>query len=195
MSSPAPLVLASELTGRPVVAIDCGDDVAEVKDVVFDPVSREVEGFTLNKRGWFRGKLKATLPTSAVTAIGPAAVMVASGDDLVSASDAPEVLQDSHDSISVLGSRVLSRDGEDLGEIADVVLETGASPRAAGYRLDGDGGSVFVPICAQMALSGDNLVLPEEARPFVRNDLAGFGAAVDEYRRGLDHAIEREETR
>lgn len=193
--SPAALVLASELTGRPVVAVDCGDDIAEVKDVVFDPVSRELDGFTLNKRGWFRGQSKATLPASVVTAIGPAAVMVASADDLVAPADAPEALQGSDDSISVLGSRVLSRDGEDLGEIADVVLETGPAPRAAGYRLEGEAGSVFVPIGAQMALSDDNLVLPEEARSFVRNDLAGFGAAVDDYRRGLDRAIEREETR
>ncbi len=192
--SPAPLVLASELTGRPVVAIDCGDDIAEVKDVVYDPVSRELDGFTLNKRGWFRGNLSETLPTSAVSAIGPAAVMVDSADDLVAVDDTPDPLKPSHDAVPILGARVLSRDGEDLGEIADVVLETGAAPRAAGYRLDNDDGPVFVPIAAQMALSGDNLVLPEEARPFVRNDLAGFGAAVEDYRRGLDRAIEREET-
>ena len=39
-----------------------------------------------------------------------------------------------------------------------------------------------MPISAQMALSGDNLVLPVEATDFVRNDLAGFGAAIASYR-------------
>ena len=47
----------------------------------------------------------------------------------------------------------------------------------------GDRGTpAFVPISAQLAVSGDNLVLPEGATEFIRNDLAGFGAAIESYR-------------
>lgn len=186
--SRAPLVLASELSGRPVVAIDCGDDIAEVKDIVFDPVTHILEGFTLNKRGWFRGSLKALLPTDRVAAIGAAAVMVGSARDLVASEEAPPSLAGSSDHVTVVGSQVLSADGNLLGEITDVVLETGPMPAAAGYEVDSGDGKIFVPISAQMSLSDDNLVLPEAARQFVRDDLAGFGAAVAEYRKTLDSA-------
>ena len=185
-STVAPLILGSDLPGRPVVSIDCGDDIAEIKDVVFDPVTHQLVGFTLNKRGWFRGKLKATLPAASIQAIGPAAVMVHSSTDLVDPKDTPVELDTSTDVVTVIGSRVMSAGGDELGVVADVVLETGPSPRATGYQVDGEGGAVFVPLSAQIALSGDTLVLPETATDFIRNDLAGFGAAVHDYRQALE---------
>lgn len=65
-----------------------------------------------------------------------------------------------------------------------MILSTGDEPCAVGYELKtGDRSDTsFVPISAQMALSGENLVLPAEATAFVRNDLAGFGAAIASYR-------------
>lgn len=182
------LMLASELPGRPVVAIDRGDDVAEIKDVIFDPVSHRLEGFTLNKRGWFRGALKASLPAPRVSAIGPAAVMVSSTDDLVERGESPVPLEKPGRNVSVIGSTAMSAAGEKLGTIADVVVETGPSPIAVGYKVNSENGVIFVPISAQMALSDENLILPEKAGAFVRNDLAGFGAAVLDYRATLDDA-------
>lgn len=186
MTAPSPLVLGSELPGRPIVAIDCGDDIAEVKDVVFDPVSHQLVGFTLNKRGWFRGTLKATLPADRVRAIGPDAVMIDRNSDLIDLSDTPEELDTSSGAVSVIGSRVLSASGDELGSITDIILDTGAAPRAAGYQVAGDEGTVFVPISAQISLSEETLVLPASAAEFVRNDLAGVGAAVTNYRKTLE---------
>ena len=40
------LVRATDLIGRPVVTIDGGDDVAEVRDVVCDADARRLVGFT-----------------------------------------------------------------------------------------------------------------------------------------------------
>lgn len=188
-----PLVIASDLIGRPVVSISSGDQLAELKDIVFDPASHRLVGFTLNKPGWFRGKLKATLPAGEIEAIGPAAVMVSCDDDLVDRSDSPEVLAAPSEAISIIGANVLSKDGEALGTIDDVVVEAGPRPRAVGYRLAGEHGEVFIPISAQMALSEDNLILPVEAAGFVRDDLAGFGAAVESYRSDLDAASSRTE--
>lgn len=179
------LVLASDLPGRPVVSIDSGDDVAEIRDIVFDPASHRVTGFTLNKRGWFRGRLKAALATDAVVAIGPDAVMVATAGDLVDRADAPEPLAGGDETISLTDTAVLTSGGEELGTVSDVIIETGPRPEAVGYQVTGENGDVFVPISAQLALSEDNLLLPADAADFVRNDLAGFGAAVTSYRQTL----------
>lgn len=184
--SNAPLVLASDLQGRAVVAIDAGDDIAEVRDIVFDPVSQALVGVTLNKRGWFRGRLKETLPVGSISAIGPAAIMTPSAQDLVDKADAPAPLEKPGEGVSVIGTRVLSEAGDDLGVIDDVVLETDSTPHAVGYRVDGANGQVFVPIDVQVALSGENLLLPAEATDFIRSDLSGFGAAVANHRSQLD---------
>ena len=63
-------------------------------------------------------------------------------------------------------------------------LSTGRRPEAVGYEVSAPDldGTAFVPITDQMALSGDNLLVPAESTEFIRNDLAGFGAAVSEYR-------------
>ncbi len=183
-----PLVLGSDLPGRPIVAIDCGDDIAEVRDVIFDPVSHRLVGFTLNKRGWFRGTLKEALPRDSIRAIGPFAIMVDSTASLVERGEAAEKLDMSSSNFSVIGANVLSAGGDELGTVSDIVFETGPTPQATGYQVTTDDGAIFVPISAQLALSGDNLVLPESATSFIRNDLAGFGASVADYRHSLEES-------
>lgn len=170
--------------GLPVVSIQTGEDIAEVRDVVYDGEAHQLIGFTLNKRGWFAGRLKSVLATESLAAIGPDAVMVASESAVDEVAEGDADLRDLRVARPVLGNRVLSADGSDLGEVIAVILSTGGQPRAVGYELQSEGRSdtMFVPISAQMALSGDNLVLPAEATEFVRNDLAGFGAAIASYR-------------
>jgi len=191
--SRASLVLASELSGRPVVSIDSGNDIAEIRDTVYDSYGNHLIGFTLNKRGWFRGRCKQTLPIESIAAIGRDAVIVEREQDLIDPVDAPATLTASKDSIPIIGIEVMTQAGEQLGTIDDLVVETGDEPRAVGFRLSSSGGPVFVPISAQMALSGERLLLPAEADAFVRHDLAGFGASVSDYRSSLDDATEGED--
>ena len=63
------LMRATDVTGLPVVTIAGGDDIAEIKDVVYDAGTHSLIGFTLNKRGWFRGTLRGVL---AIRDSGPA---------------------------------------------------------------------------------------------------------------------------
>lgn len=178
---------ASDVFGLPVVTVNGGDDVAEIKDVVFDGTNHRLVGFTLNKRGWFRGKLRRQLPAAAVVAIGPDAVMVADDSDL----EDPEVPLAQAETHVVTGNRVISADGSNLGSVSGVVITTGDAPEAVGYEVDGDDGNAyFVPISAQLALSDDNLLIPESSTDFIRNDLVGFGAALADHRRALDAAAE-----
>ena len=58
------LMRATDVTGLPVVTIAGGDDIAEIKDVVYDAGTHSLIGFTLNKRGWFRGTLRGVLAAS-----------------------------------------------------------------------------------------------------------------------------------
>lgn len=179
------LMRATDAVGLPVVTVDGGEDIAEIKDVVYDGQRHSLVGFTLNKRGWLSGNLSEMLIVAQVTAIGADAVMVESASDLVDPASAPDDLSNTKSAHPVIASNVLSEDGNRLGEIVGVIIETVDEPSAVGYEVENDEGTFFVPISAQMALSDDNLIVPANTTDFVRNDLAGFGAAVDSFRSHL----------
>ncbi|MFN3255297.1 MAG: PRC-barrel domain-containing protein [Ilumatobacter sp.] len=185
------LMRARDISGLPVVPIDAGDDAAEIKDIVFDIDDHRLVGFTLNQRGWFRGTLSATLPVDNVVGIGTHAVMVPDEDCLVDRGASDEALSRSASGIDVIGDRVFSSAGTEIGSVVDVIIETGPSPKAVGYEVETSDGTVFIPSSAQMSISDDNLVVPAEADDFTRNDLAGFGAAVSSFRDLLDRGEHR----
>lgn len=176
------LMRASDLMGLPVVSIDTGEDVAEIRDVVYDASTHRVLGFTLNKRGFLGGRLKSNLAISSIHAVGPQAVMVPSESDVL--EERPDDEAVSAPSTAVIGHRVLNAAGSELGQVVGVIVEAGSSAAAVGYEVEPPDGSgrLFVPISMQMALSSDNVLLPEGAEAFVRHDLGAFGAAVSEYR-------------
>ena len=44
---------------------------------------------------------------------------------------------------------------------------------------------MFIPLPDTMSVSGEHLIVPASAKDFVGDDLAGFGAAVSEFRAQL----------
>ncbi len=180
------LVRARDVVGLPVVTIDGGEDAAQIRDVVYDAERHHLLGFTLNERGWFRGTLGTALRAEDVVGIGADAVMVPDETCLAQPSSSEDVLAPPKESYHVIGDTVVSSGGATLGEVVDVVLETGSRPKAVGYEVKTDDGTLFVPSSVQMAVSGNNLVVPAEAEEFTANDLAGFGAAVHSFRRRLE---------
>jgi uncharacterized protein YrrD len=187
-SVPDRLVRGRELIGLPVVTMR-GDDVAEIRDVVYDPgEAGALVGFTLNKRGFLAGRHPDHLMAANVAGLGRDAVMV-EDESALGADAASDAVVESSTERNVLGSAVVTEDGRRLGTVEDVVLLTGRTPRVEGYVLAAEGEerpaagrSVFVPLPEQIAVSGDALVVPSDVAEFVSDDLAGFGAAVADFR-------------
>jgi uncharacterized protein YrrD len=181
------LLRAAELVKRPVVTL-AGDDVAQIKDVVYSSVSGELAGFTLNGRGIFAGPLKKTLPWPNVHGLGPAAVMIKDLDSLADRHAFEGELEGAGG--AVLGSIVLTQGGRSLGKVTDVILSvTEKTTDAVGYEIEPSDQSAprrqFVPLPDALSVSGEALILPDSALDFIRDDLAGFGAAVEEFRSRL----------
>jgi uncharacterized protein YrrD len=182
------LLRGKELMSIPVVTLG-GDDVAEVRDVVYEPNAGQLVGFTLNKRGWLAGRHRSDLAVSAVAALGRDAIMIRDVDVLATSEESDPASMPTATDRNVLGSIVLTEDGTRLGAVEDVVISTGTSPRVEGYVLAADrenrpheGQEVFIPLPEQIAVSGDALVVPTSVAGFIRDDLAGFGAAISEFR-------------
>ncbi|CAN5731666.1 hypothetical protein BH20ACT2_BH20ACT2_15180 [soil metagenome] len=187
------LLRATDLIGRPVVTIDSGDDVAEVKDVVYGATRAELLGFTLRGRGFLAGPKKNVLPFAAVAALGRDAVMIEDTAALAPSSDAFAATVRGAGDGAVLGDTVLTDDGTDLGTVVDVIVLCAGGPEVVGYEVDAAatlgeraGSRVFIPLPDTLAVSGQALMVPKEAKEFIVDDLAGFGAAVERFRSRLD---------
>ena len=189
------LLRVSEIIGRPVVTLG-GDDIAQIRDVVFAGADGEVVRFTLAKRSRFGGPLKDVLPWSAVVALGPDAIMVGD-EDALSADPIPSDADatDPGDG-DVLGDRVITDGGVDLGEVVDAVVEVAAgSARVVGYEMvpsptfepehGRKGRRLFVPRPETLAASNQAVVVPAVAVDYVADDLAGFGEAIESFRSRL----------
>jgi uncharacterized protein YrrD len=180
------LVLASEITGLPVVTVTGGEDVAEVRDVIYSPARGSLVGLTLNRRGFLGGRRRKVLPVELVHAIGEDAVMVQDESALIEPQRAPRDVGEPATERNVIGDDVLTEDGVSLGSVQDLVLVVGTKGTVVGYQIDKtDGGTAYIPLPAQLSVSGSALVVPSATQAFVRDDLVGLGAAVDEFRERL----------
>ncbi|MFC8586719.1 PRC-barrel domain-containing protein [Streptomyces sp. NPDC057217] len=173
------LVRAGDVVGRPVVTLH-GDAIAQVKDVVLDPGTGRVRAFTLSGRGILSGPLKEAVPWSAVHALGRDAVMVS---DRGALRETPDLASGSGNGTDVLGTRVLTPEGEDVGKVTDVVLHvTADDARLVGYevRLDrhGEKGTVLVPVSAPAVVSAENVLVRAAALRSAATDLAGLRKAA-----------------
>lgn len=186
------LMRAREITGRPVVTLDEADAVAEVKDVVISHGSATVVGFTLNRRGFLGSPMDEVLPWSAVRALGRDAVMVDGAGALVGEDTTMEAAAGEARERDVIGATVMTDGGTALGTVVDVIVDVGDGAGVVGFEVDGpavdrdrDAATLLIPVDDTIAVSGETLMVPAATEQFVRDDLAGFGSAVDDFRARL----------
>jgi uncharacterized protein YrrD len=114
----------TEASGRKVVSTSTAETVGHISEFVVDPQSHSVVALILKKSG--DGD---TLLWSAITAFGDDAVTVA-GAEVVTESN-PALAALSGKDKRVLGKRVLTAVGEDLGEVVDVYFDPASGAIAA----------------------------------------------------------------
>lgn len=179
------LMLASELTKRVVVTLG-GEEVAQIRDTVFDAQAGRITGFTLSGRGPLSGPLKKSLPFSGVHAIGPSAVMIPS--EAVLENRNVVVGTGEAERGQVIGAPVLTDQGTEVGTVLDVVIEAGVGGRVVGFEiaahenLDSRKRKTFIPRGETLAVSGRALVVPPHANHFIADDLPSFSAQVEAFR-------------
>lgn len=181
-------LMASEISKKPVVTLG-GDAVAQVKDVIFDATRGDIRAFTLSGRGLLAGPMKHALTWENVHALGPDALVVRdeTADDTATAREAKH----GPGGGDVLGVRMLTESGTDLGKITDVVVQTGNPPRVVGYQIEATAGGhhhVLMPVLRPVAVSGEMVVVPDATAEYAAGDLAGLPAAT----RGLSERLGRE---
>lgn len=182
---------AREIGGRPVVTLEGGEAVAEVRDVVFSHATARLVGFTLNKRGFLGSPMKELLPWSRVASLGRDAVMIERPELLGAGDEAMAQAAESGDR-DVIGATVMTDGGTALGEVTDVIVEIAGEARVVGFEVHGPAvernrgsATLLIPVDDTIAVTGDTLMVPAAAEDFVQDDLSGFGSAVEGFRSRL----------
>lgn len=180
------LLRASELIGRPVVTLG-GESPFEIKDVLFDTATGQLLGFNLRNHGFLGNPVDERLAWPDVHGLGPDAVVVATADCLDASVDLT-----TGGGGDVIGNRILTDGGTELGEVVEVVITSGRSAEVVGFEVAAADGlrpsgnhNVFIPLPDTSAISGERVVVPDTAVDYIRDDLTGFGGAVADFRERL----------
>ncbi|MBN0042790.1 PRC-barrel domain-containing protein [Streptomyces actuosus] len=183
---------SGEITGKPVVTL-AGEDLGQVKDIVFDPSTGSIGCFTLAGRGLLAGPLHRALLWRNVHALGPDAVMVRDASALEDDDTAAQPEADERGGGNVLGIEVTTRSGTTLGTVTDAVVETGRTPVVAGYEIEtAEHRRVLLPVAGPVTVSRDRMLVPDAAARYTAGDLEGFGAAAEGLRDRLRHEPEED---
>ncbi len=182
------LMRAKEIIKRPVVTL-AGDDVAQIKDIVYTGDHGEVAGFTLAGRGLLAGPRKEALAWTSIRAMGRDAVIITSEDSFDQRGDV--VHKSEAKGGDVIASRVISDTGTDLGKVVDAVLDIGDKAHVVGYEIEASealgraGRKVLIPLPDTISVSGEALIVPATASEFVSEDMAEFDASIEAFRARL----------
>jgi anti-anti-sigma factor len=178
------IVCARDLAGRPVVTFD-GDDIAQIKDVVYAATNGSVIGFTLAGRKLLSGPKPQMLRWKDVHAVGRHAVMVTDTERLIGPSDFDT---DPAGGADVLGDTVLTVGGTALGTVTDVLVDIGGDADVVGFEivttdaLPPAGRRALIPRTSGSGVSGEAIVVSDTSTGFVTSDLAGFVASLSSWR-------------
>ncbi|MFY1678781.1 MULTISPECIES: PRC-barrel domain-containing protein [unclassified Streptomyces] len=179
---------AGAISKQPVVTL-AGEDVAQVKDIVFDAATGGIRCFTLSGRGLLAGPLHRALLWRNVHALGPDAVVVRDASVLEDDDTAADPAPAEQSGGDVLGVTITTRGGTRLGKVTDAVVALGRIPVVAGYEAETtDGRRVLLPVAGPVTVSGERVLVPDVTAEHSAGDLEGFDAARERLR-----AAQREE--
>lgn len=110
----------TEIKDRPVVSVAEAEKLGFVDDLLLDPAGKRVLGLRVRRGGMVTHR--EALLLSSAQAIGEDAVTVQDGSALNKESAFSD-LRDSVAATAITGSRMLSEDGREIGNVGDLVFE------------------------------------------------------------------------
>ena len=183
------MIKGKEMIGRSVMTIDGGVQLNKVQDLVFDHDANQVLALLVDEGGWFRSA--KVVPFEMVKSIGDDAVMVQDESDVISARDDSRIAELLDSKTGIIGTKLLTEEGRDLGKIADVYFEE-RSGKVVGYEATGglfsdlSSGRTFVPAPESIIIGDDAAIVPESVAAAMEEQEAGglqgaFGRAGESF--------------
>lgn len=172
-------VRRAEVIGLPVLT-DAGERLGDVEDVLVDRGGRRVIGFLLAGGNRLLGH--RVYPIEEVRAVGDGAVVVARRDTVLHTRQVNRLRRLLARHADLVGKRLVSRAGQDLGVISDLVFdpETGAVlgfDLSGGFFRDVTEGRGFVPASVRLVVGKDAVIAPPPGEEAGEAEGRGGGGA------------------
>ena len=155
----------SEVLNLPVLCADSGKKTGVVKDIIFSPGSREVKALLLEHKGLSLNKKVVFLKE--LLSLGSEAAIV-NNSSSVSDMDRSAYTEAFHDEGSLLGLKVFSKGGGELGVVKDVLFDY-QTGKIEGFEIS-DGilqdvvsGRKILPLFGKVELGDEFAVVEREA--------------------------------
>ena len=163
----------SEVLNLPVICADSGKKAGVVKDILFSPENRIVKAFLLEHKGISLNKRVVFI--SELLSLGGDAAIVNCVSDMSRAAYNEEF----HDEGSLLGLKVYSKAGGELGVVKDVIFDY-KSGKIEGFEIS-DGliqdvmqGRKLLPLFGKVELGEEFAVVGREAVEEMRETGGGL---------------------
>lgn len=101
----------------PIISISDGEQLGKVKGLIINPEKFSVDFFTVEEENW-QVSVRA-IPFKKIIGIGESAMMVEQSDSVIDLNEIPFINQLINKQVHLIGSQVLTRKGDLLGEISD----------------------------------------------------------------------------
>lgn len=156
-----------KLTGLPIIALDMGSELGEVKELIYEPREHRILAVLLEEGGWIKGA--KIINWQDLRHIGEDAVTV-KGSEAVQDSNSQKELQElCRNRVSLKGFKLLTEKGEEIGIIEDILLNP-STGEIVGYELSRgivqdllDGRwEFFLP--EEIVIGDNTVVIPEVAQ-------------------------------
>lgn len=171
----------SDVIGIAVVTYDTGQKIERIRDLIFDQKQNQLLGFLVEEKGLFRDA--KVIPLQEVQAIGLDAIVVHSQESVIGADRIPAIKEILHHNNVLMGTRILTTTGIDLGGLVDLFFDE-HSGLVEGYEVSGGvfadaySGRSFVPAPETLKIGDDVAFVPPETVQMMQEQVGGIRGAV-----------------
>ncbi|OQA04390.1 MAG: PRC-barrel domain protein [bacterium ADurb.Bin400] len=168
---------ASELKNKPIITYDEGEVIYRVDDTVFDPKTHEIIAIVAES-GTVLADAKV-IPFARIKAIGPDAVTVKDKDAIIEVAKDSKIGQLMSKENVVMGKKIMTEDGKDLGEIDDILFRENDGKVdgfvvTGGLFADAYRGKPFLPISEISKVGGDVVFVPNDTVNLIEENKGGL---------------------
>ncbi|HBM81940.1 MAG: PRC-barrel domain-containing protein [Clostridiales bacterium] len=108
-------------SGIEVMDLENGKIIGRINDILFFPYREKVLGFSINCGRWVKS-CKILLPET-IYHIGNDVITIKDKSGIVDKSSMPEIEKAIKDKNKVIGMRVFTREGDELGFLEDIIID------------------------------------------------------------------------
>lgn len=167
---------SKQLTGTEVINPESGEVIGRVKDTLFLPGDKKIRGLLISCRRWIKS-LKILIIED-IKAIGNDAILIKSSGKLIECEKLPWYKDATNEKKRVMGLKLITKDGEELGFIEDIIVNE-KDCTIEGYVLT-DGiiediikGKIVIPSTDEIVFGKDAVFISSDCRNIIlKNDIS-----------------------